>query len=354
MASLLFFPLAVVATKSLKERETKWRRILSPSSVSFQQVTPKCRAALTVCFFSSGDGSPPRRETDPPGIISEIFCAVLSALIPLDVSFFFLLARRCGLCYASAKPNRPRNGGVCQNTQRKMFWKGTSHKVGTRSYGKTWSGGPPRCRESPLSAWETGQKELPAHALAFKLSFAFCRGRRRRNVGLSLTEQRAASSPPTARLHFIHSLSRRRCRDLLLAPPFVVRGPFCQAEQTRAEPITCNGSVFSDNPLGERSAAPLPSHRPIWAAACVALTLVVTDVVKRLWVGSPQRAFQPVGTFCSHDIPTGMLDVGTKTAPLKKIPNWVWLEFLTPDNLAPQMETFSETHLSTLCLFPSY
>ncbi len=39
------------------------------------------------------------------GIIREIFCGVYCTLVPLDVSFLFLLARRRGLCYASAKPN---------------------------------------------------------------------------------------------------------------------------------------------------------------------------------------------------------------------------------------------------------
>ena len=42
-------------------------------------------------------------------------------LVPLDVSFLFVLARRRGLCYACAKPNRLRNGEVRQSTQCKMF-----------------------------------------------------------------------------------------------------------------------------------------------------------------------------------------------------------------------------------------
>lgn len=58
-------------------------------------------------------------------------------LVPLDLSFLFLLARRCGLCYDSAKANRLRNGEMCQSMQScKMFLKGPSYKVETRSYGK--------------------------------------------------------------------------------------------------------------------------------------------------------------------------------------------------------------------------
>lgn len=50
-------------------------------------------------------------------------------LAPLDVSFLFLLARRRGLCYDSAKANRLRNGEMCQSTQCcKMFLKGCSDR----------------------------------------------------------------------------------------------------------------------------------------------------------------------------------------------------------------------------------
>lgn len=140
--------------------------VLSESDTKMQS---SAQSLLFFFFFFFWDRMPPRRETNPPGIISEIFCVVLSALIPRDVSFFFLLARRCGLCYASAKPNRPRNGGVCQNTQRKMFWKGTSHKVGTRSYGKTWSGGPQNCRESPCLC----EKRL-WRSFLFRVSYSNC------------------------------------------------------------------------------------------------------------------------------------------------------------------------------------
>lgn len=72
----------------------------------------------------------PGSETDPPppkSIISEIFGGVQCMLVPLDVSFLFLLACRCGLCYDSAKANRLRNGEMCQSTQCcKMFLKGCS------------------------------------------------------------------------------------------------------------------------------------------------------------------------------------------------------------------------------------
>ena len=57
----------------------------------------------------------------PTGIIREIFCGVYCTLVPLNVSFLFLLAHVYGLCYASAKPNRLRNGEVCQSMQCKMF-----------------------------------------------------------------------------------------------------------------------------------------------------------------------------------------------------------------------------------------
>lgn len=76
----------------------------------------------------------------PAGIIREIFCGVYCTLVPLNVSFLFLLARRRGLCYASAKPNRLRNGEVCQSTQCKNVLKKelhTSLREERRSYGKT-------------------------------------------------------------------------------------------------------------------------------------------------------------------------------------------------------------------------
>lgn len=249
---------------------------------------------------------PPRRETDPPGIISEIFCAVLSALIALDVSFFFLLARRCGLCYASAKPNRPRNGGVCQNTQRKMFWKGTSHKVGTRSYGKTWSGGASKLRREPPptlpSVWETGQKELPARRLAFKLSFGFLQMQEEGAItGRHL--QSSAQHPRLRELGFIWFIRcrRLRCRDLLLAPPFVVRGPFCQAEQTRAEPITFNGSVFSDNPFS-RVLGPAASIPEAYLCRCMRIAQsrsweMLWNISERLpptWFAACRNLLQPL------------------------------------------------------------
>lgn len=344
MAFLFFFPFLDIITKYLKEQETKWLWIYFHLQVCPFRKWHKNAEQHSQSAFFFWDRMPPRRETDPPGIISEIFCAVLSALIPLDVSFFFLLARRCGLCYASAKPNRPRNGGVCQNTQRKMFWKGTSQKVGTRSYGKTWSGRPPNCGESPLSVWETGHKELPAHRLPFKLSFADAEADAITGCHL----QSSAQHPRLRELGFIWFIRCRRlhCRDLLLAPPSVVQGPFCQAEQTRAEPITFNGSVFSDNPF-RRAQWPAASFPKAYLSRRMRITQ------SRSLSGLPQHGTnlpQPVGTFCSHYIPTGMLDVGTKIATI---------EFLQPDNLAHQMESFSEAHLFTLCflslfVFPSY
>lgn len=340
MAILLFFPLTVVVTKSLKEQETKWRRILSPLSVSFHQVTPKCRAALTVCCFSSGDGSPPRRETDPPGIISEIFCAVLSALIPLDVSFFFLLARRCGLCYASAKPNRPRNGGVCQNTQRKMFWKGTSHKVGTRSYGKTWSGGPPRCRESPLSAWETGQKELPA-----RVQIVFCFLQRQKKTQCGAVTYGAArsilasdSSASFDSLLVGGGAAEIFCSLLLLW----CGGPFVERSRRGPSPSLAT-VVFSDNPFRR--------------ALCCAASIPQAYLARRMR-SAHARSYRCCETSLSGFPPTCFSARRNLLQPRhshrsvgcgNKDPNWVGLEFLTPDNLAPQVETFSETHLFTLC-----
>lgn len=204
----------------------------------------------------------------------------------------------------------------CAKTRNvKCFEKELHTRSGREAMEKREAAGLQTAERAPVCVRNGGPEGASCSEARIQIVFCFCRCRRSRNNRLSLTEQRAASSPPRARLHLIHSLSAA-------APPrSFARSSFCGAggpfvkQSRRGQSPSLSTVLFSlITLLGECSGLLLPSQRPISPAACSSLRVVVRDVAKRPPSPLPRRRFQPVGTFCRRYIPTRMLDVVTKIA----------------------------------------
>lgn len=114
--------------------------------------------------------------------------------------------------------------GECAKTRNvKCFEKELHTRSGREAMEKREAAGSLKTAERAPVCVRNGRVGASRSQSPIQIVFCFCRCRRRRNNRLSLTELCAASSPPKARVHLIHSSAAAPPRSLL-APPFVVVG----------------------------------------------------------------------------------------------------------------------------------